>query len=244
MKLTLYRHHGKDETFKRLGKLQLPFHELIICLRGDVYYEVNDETIHLQDRDMLYVPQGSLRGRRATPERVDYISIHFLVDEPLPLPVKIPQGVRSCIPALIISADQIWNEFFPNAEPIIEKLVDGILKYTQEYLSKGTFSPLVMDLRRYMLANLHKKLKVEDIASQMLLSASYCNNVFKRETGVPLIHYLTDLRMQEAKQQLVSNQYTLKEIASNVGFDDYNLFARSFKKHFGITPLQCRMGGL
>lgn len=241
MKLTLYRHHGKDEVFKSLGRLQIPFHELIICLKGDVYYEVNGETVHLQDRDMLYVPQGSWRTRRATPERVDYISIHFLNHEPLPLPIKISQGVCSCVPALIMGADHIWNEFFPNAEPLIEDIINSILKYTIANLSKKQLLPLVQDVRRFMLANLHNKLTVKEIAAQVLLSPSYCNAIFKRETGVPIMQYLTELRLEEAKTQLAANEYPLKEVAEHVSFEDYNLFCRSFKKHFGYTPLQYRI---
>ena len=240
MKLTLYRHHGKNERFKDLWRNRIPFHELIICLQGDVIYNINGEKVRLQDKDMLYVPMGAIRSRKGTKEQVDYISIHFLTDDPPALPVKIPQGVCSCVSALIMSADQIWHEFFPNAEPMIEKIVECILKYTQSRLEGEQVSPLVQDLMRFMLKNLSSKLKVEDIASQVLLSSSYCNAVFKKEMGMPLMQYLMKIRLEEAKLQLLANEYTLKEISENVGFDDYNLFARAFKKHLGITPLEYR----
>ena len=237
MKLTLYRHHGKNETFRGLWKLPLPFHELIFCLHGNFQYQVNGETIFLHDKDILYVPQGCYRGRKGSKEQADYISVHFLADEPLALPFKIEQGINSFVAQLITSADHAYNRFFPNAEPIIEPLIDTILKYTQARLLEKQSSPLVQDLRRFMLANISKTLTIKDIATQVLLSPSYCSNVFKQETGTTLIQYFTQLKLEEAKMQLLSNEYSLTEIAQNVGFENYTSFARAFKKHFHCSPL-------
>lgn len=240
MELTFYRHHSAGERFRDLTPVKIPFHELIIFLRGHCHYKINGEDVFLHDRDIMYIPMGCTRARKEEPVSMDYISIHFLCDKPLPLPIKIPEGICSCIPALIMSADQIWSEFYPNALPLIQPIIQCILDYTQANLTKGKESPLIRDLRQFMLANLHRKFQAKDIASQALLSTSYCNAVFKRETGMPIMAYYTHLRMQEARRQLIANVHSLKEIAENLGFDDYNLFARTFKKYCGLTPTQYR----
>ena len=238
MQLTLYRHHSLTENFKQLAAISLPFHELIIVLQGKCHYRVNQEDITLESRDVLYAPKGAIRARQATKETVDYISIHFLCDENIDLPTKTPDCIRGCIPSLIVSADNIQSEFFPNAEPIIEPILHCIVKYIQTNLSKQKESALLRDLRHFMLKNVHRKLRVEDFAKQALLSVSYCNALFKKETGLPIMSYFTQMRMHEAKIQLISNLYTLQQIAENVGYSDYNLFSRTFKRHFGLTPTQ------
>ena len=240
MELTLYRHHSAGEKFRDLAGVKLPFHELIIFLRGHCHYKVNGQDVFLHDRDIMYVPMGCTRSRKAETESMDYISIHFLADEPLPLPIKITEGVRSCIPALIMSADQIWSEFYPDANPIIQGIIECILDFTIANSTKKEESPFIRDLRKFMLANLHRKFQAGDIAAQALLSTSYCNAVFKRETGMPIMAYFMHLRMQEAKTQLIANVHTLKQIAESLGFQDYNLFTRTFKKHFGLTPTDYR----
>ena len=237
MKLTLYQHHGKNETFRNLWFVPLPFHELIFCLHGNFQYKVNDEIICLHDKDILYVPQGCYRSRQGSKEQADYISVHFLSDEPMALPFKIEQGINSFVAQLITAADHVYNRFFPNAEPIIEPLIDTILKYTQARLLEKQTSPLVQDIRRFMLANISKNLTISDIANQVLLSPSYCSAMFKQETGTTLMHYFTQLKLEEAKLQLLSNEYSLTEVAQNVGFENYTSFARAFKKYFQCSPL-------
>ena len=68
----------------------------------------------------------------------------------------------------------------------------------------------------------------------------YCDIIFKRETGQSIIGYLTDQRIIEAKKLLIDSLLSLKEVAENVGFEDYNYFSRIFKKKTGYTPTQFR----
>ena len=240
MNLTFYRHHSLGEKFIELNEVRLPFHELVIVLRGDCHYIIDGEDVYLHDRDMLYLPMGSLRKRKATSCEIDYVSIHFLCDEPLPLPRKILEGARSCIPALIVSADQINSDYYPNSLPMIQGIIQSILEYTIANATLKEESAFIRDARRFMLANLSKKLTAQDIASQSLLSVSYCNAIFKRETNMPIMTYFTHMRMQEAKTQLIANAHSLTEIAESLGFTDYNLFSRTFKKYFGLTPTNYR----
>ena len=50
--------------------------------------------------------------------------------------------------------------------------------------------------------------------------------------------YILEQRIAEAKRLLWRNQYPLKQIAEMVGFNDYNYFARTFKKRTGYTPTE------
>ena len=57
--------------------------------------------------------------------------------------------------------------------------------------------------------------------------------------GRSIISYLIGERMEAAKQ-LLGEGALLHDVAVAVGFEDYNYFARCFKKHVGYTPLQYR----
>lgn len=237
MKLTLYR-HAQTEKVRVLNPWTVPFYELIILLKGQMEYFVDQERVLLKDRDMLFIKPGSTRSRKARKEPAEYISIHFLSNEEIDLPVKIETNGNSTLPTMLMTADKLWKEFYPDAEPLIEHLVQCILHYARLLLNRRLDKPLIADLKRFLTSNLHRNLTVAEIAAQFLISPSYCNAIFKRETGVPLLKYFTQLRIEKAKEALASEELTLLDAATLVGFNDYGYFARIFKKYTGLTPQQ------
>ena len=52
------------------------------------------------------------------------------------------------------------------------------------------------------------------------------------------IEYLTNLRMDKAKELLLTTESSMKEICSMVGYADPNYFSRTFKKNIGVTPTE------
>ena len=83
-------------------------------------------------------------------------------------------------------------------------------------------------------------LSVKDIGEHVALSTSYLCTFFKNETGKTLNQYLTDFRMEKAKQLLDNPRYRITEISSMVGYSAGNYFGKSFKKHTGSTPSEYR----
>ena len=63
---------------------------------------------------------------------------------------------------------------------------------------------------------------------------------FKAATGVPLITYLQNLRIEEAKRLLETSQEAAEEISYMVGYEDASFFRRLFKRSTGISPARYR----
>lgn len=83
-------------------------------------------------------------------------------------------------------------------------------------------------------------LSVKDISSHVFLSTSYVCTFFKNETGQTLNQYLTEYRMEKAKQLLGDSRYKITDISSKVGYTDGNYFGKSFKKYTGLSPSEYR----
>jgi two-component system response regulator YesN len=65
--------------------------------------------------------------------------------------------------------------------------------------------------------------------------------VFKQQVGATFIDYLTGLRIDKAKQLIVSaDELALKEVCFEVGYKDPNYFSRVFKRVTGVTPTEYR----
>jgi transcriptional regulator GlxA family with amidase domain len=59
---------------------------------------------------------------------------------------------------------------------------------------------------------------------------------FKSATGIPLIDYLQNLRIEAAKDRLETTQIAVEEISAEVGYSDASFFRRLFKRLVGLTP--------
>lgn len=79
-------------------------------------------------------------------------------------------------------------------------------------------------------------LSIETICSYLNVSAAYFSTVFKKETGKTFINYLTDYRMEEAENLLLTENEKTYIIAQKVGYSDPNYFSYAFKKQFGMSP--------
>lgn len=63
---------------------------------------------------------------------------------------------------------------------------------------------------------------------------------FKAATGVPLIDYLQNLRIEHGKELLQSTRIPVEEISARVGYSDASFFRRLFKRLTGLTPIAYR----
>lgn len=86
----------------------------------------------------------------------------------------------------------------------------------------------------------NETLSVKDISSYVFLSSPYVCTLFKAETGLTLNQYLTQYRMERAKQLLCDPRYKITDISSKVGYSDGNYFGKSFKKYTGYSPSEFR----
>jgi len=83
-------------------------------------------------------------------------------------------------------------------------------------------------------------LSVKDISENVFLSSSYLCTLFKSATGKTLNQYLTEFRMEKAKNMLMDSRYKITDISAKVGYSDGNYFGKTFKKSVGLSPSEYR----
>ena len=84
------------------------------------------------------------------------------------------------------------------------------------------------------------ELSLNTLAAQVNFSPNHLSAIFKQETGQPFIKYLTDYRMNAAKELLSGTSKKSNEIGILVGYKDPHYFSYLFKKTQGVTPTQYR----
>ena len=71
---------------------------------------------------------------------------------------------------------------------------------------------------------------------QLGVSAAQAATLFSRAFGIPPVAYRLQVRLNRARELLVSTRRNVRETAWEVGFSDPLYFSRVFAKHFGTTP--------
>jgi len=100
---------------------------------------------------------------------------------------------------------------------------------------KTIYSPHIRKCVEYINKNLHKKITVEELAAECLLSSDYLSYLFKKETGENLSRYILRQKLEAAKTLLWEGVESSK-ICYTLGFCSQSYFISVFKKEFGMTP--------
>jgi AraC-like DNA-binding protein len=87
-------------------------------------------------------------------------------------------------------------------------------------------------------SNFDKPLRVEDIAKSLHMSVSGFHAHFKSVTAMSPMQFQKQLRLQEARRLMVSENFDAAQAGFQVGYDDASHFNREYKRHFGKPPKQ------
>lgn len=128
-----------------------------------------------------------------------------------------------------------------DGEALRRSFVTAMVELAQAVVIRDKKSgDIIARAKKYIRQNFQKSLALEQVAQVAGISPYYFSKVFKEETGMNFSEYLTELRMERAKELLSNPQYSIKQACVEVGYADPNYFSRIFKKCTGITPTEFR----
>ncbi len=144
-------------------------------------------------------------------------NIAMLVKEHLNLKIFI--GVGEAVASIV----QL-KEAFSSAQSVLD-----------DKMHKGKRSIVQMTLR-YMEEHYNRNVSLAEAAQRVFVTPNYLSRVFKEEMNANFIDWLNLIRVNKAKELLVSTNLKTYEIAEQVGYKDYKYFSAMFKKIVGRTP--------
>ena len=83
-------------------------------------------------------------------------------------------------------------------------------------------------------------LSVETVCDYLHVSATHFSNLFRRETGLSFLAFLTKKRIEEAVRLLKTTDYKSRVIGEMVGYPEPNYFSYVFKKNMNVSPANFR----
>ena len=122
-----------------------------------------------------------------------------------------------------------------------QKLLDKTMLFFESVHAYVPENSTIFMIKEYINAHYgDESLSVQQISQHAFLSPSYVCTYFKNETGQTLNQYLTNFRMEKAKQLLQDPRYQIADISAKVGYSNGNYFGKSFKKMTGLSPSEYR----
>ena len=132
---------------------------------------------------------------------------------------------------------RIWDydELFQWIKSDLSRVHQVYMKNIQDEESKP-----IRDAKKYIHDNFNKHISLENVSEYIGFNAAYFSTLFKKETGKNFLEYVTELRIQNAKNYLIQTNYDIAEVASAVGYNDLKYFSKLFKKTTGLNPSEFR----
>ena len=150
-----------------------------------------------------------------------------------------------------------WN--FPQQEELVERfelscrqsssaaaLFDRLRQMQNEQIERirverdTEASRPIRAAKKYVQEHYRESITLEDVSAAVGFSASYFSVLFKKEVGEGFAKYLTNVRIDRAKELLQETDYTVAAICQEIGYSDVKHFVQTFRKATGLNPAQYR----
>ncbi|MBO5176635.1 MAG: response regulator [Lachnospiraceae bacterium] len=142
-----------------------------------------------------------------------------------------------------ISSFDVKTEMLQSKENAIEyvtKIIETAVELREKNAS-NRYGTIVDQVKKYIEEHyVEEELSLNLVASYVNFSPNHLSMVFSQQTGQTFIKYLTDYRMNKAKELLRGTGKRSSEISLEVGYKDPHYFSYLFKKTQGMTPTQYR----
>lgn len=149
---------------------------------------------------------------------------------------ELQKQLSFCLERFRSRYDLQSNRF--EAALVMEKMLDIIfaeLERRQLYSDDDLKKVL-----NYIDRNIKKGITLDDAAEYVNMSSSYFSKFFKKSTGINFITYVTNRKIEFAKEMLENTNMPVINIAYELSYNETNYFSKAFKKKVGMTPTEYR----
>lgn len=134
------------------------------------------------------------------------------------------------------------NDSFQPVEGLTQSVLNMVvgIYFSQHVIKKIDAPPVLLDILKNLQSPAFFTQKVSDIIAQTHYSHSQFLKIFKQYTGIPIVQYISRLRIEYAAELLRHTDDTVLSVCEKCGYDSLSFFIKSFKAQYNKTPLQYR----
>lgn len=149
--------------------------------------------------------------------------------------VLVQKNIQSSISSIEYIFDMI-NKNIDISDQKIQEIFFNILDKIDEYMQLNSKKFNIEDVIDYINEHYTENIFLDDLAQKYNISSKHLSKKIKQYLNIPFKDYITQLKINKAKELLAQSDITITELFSKVGFQDRISFTRAFKQKTGITP--------
>lgn len=100
------------------------------------------------------------------------------------------------------------------------------------------YSGMVKEMLAIIEKSYGMRLGLDTFADKFRMTPEYISNLFAKETGMTFSNYLKKIRIEKAKELILSTDMKIYEVACSVGYSDQKYFSKVFKEYTGVSAKQ------
>ncbi len=217
--------------------------ELVYKIDGRSKQDFDTLTIELVPDSIYFIPAGTSNSVTVT-EPGTVINIHFTLSEPtdeLPfMPELIHQGSGNRYKKLFLSAYEMWSKkdaasYFRTKAQVAEIFAELLSDREQQYMQSSKYR-LIAPALDHIRTHFREPITVTALAEMCGISDEYLRTLIRSHTGQTPLAYINTLRLEYARDLLMSGYHSVAQAAEASGFESPEYFSRQFKKQYHITP--------
>ena len=139
-----------------------------------------------------------------------------------------PPQVRNDIKSILEA--QEFRKIPVAFEPLLSQINQRFINLSD------TTNYYIRETKNYIMNHYQEELSLDSLAKNVHLAPKYLSKLFKSEENIGITQFLNEIRMEKAKELLLSFNYKVSDISRLVGFNSHSYFIKSFQKYTGMTP--------
>ena len=236
----------------------LKYSTLLIITEGAAEILIDDQPYFVQSFTIFHI--GKSQSLHITADKLSYYLIYYRGDivysdtfmQHLQMKYQPFQTILTCVPANPIAIHTVlqdmyikWQSGSIQEHLSVKASFYGLIYRVFQELVEGYGKPHEIDkaeaARLYIEQHINEPLSIQKLADLLNISTRHLLRIFKARFEVGPQVYLQQLRIEQAKKYLLTNQFSIKEIAISLGFEDEYYFSRAFKKVTNMAPSNYRL---
>ncbi|TVZ46495.1 AraC family transcriptional regulator [Olleya sp. Hel_I_94] len=128
---------------------------------------------------------------------------------------------------------------------VLELLIRNIKKGSYFEVPKNNSDDRITKMLTYINENIAKTelLKVENLSDVFMMSATYVSEYFKKQVNMSLREYIIKAKLKLVEIRLLNSDFTLTQIADELGFTDVSHLSKTFKRYAGTSIREFKNNG-
>ena len=128
---------------------------------------------------------------------------------------------------------------------ILELLIRNIKKSPYFEMPNHSSDDKITKMLNYINTHIDKTalLKVENLAAVFMMSSTYVSEYFKKQVHMSLREYIIKAKLKWGEIRLLNSDFTLTQIADELGFTDVSHLSKTFKRYSGQSIREFKNNG-